>query len=123
MHASKWTAAGLLTVSFLWVAGAVAEAQETRTPPPNRKAAALGIWNIDLAAVEPAKAPSAPGDLKPVVIVGARNGSFSGKVMVSGPLKGLKASMSGLKSDAGVIGADSVTVRYGAMWEAHAKLV
>jgi len=118
MHTCTMPVTGLLIVSLLWFAGPPAEAQQTATPPPKEAAAtALRAWGLDLAAAEPPAAPSPVPDLEPVVIVGARNGSFSGKVMVSGPLKGLKASISDLKSNVGPIGADCVTVRYGAMWE------
>jgi len=78
---------------------------------------ALRVWNIDLAAVEPREQPSSIPALEPVAIVGARNGSFSGKLMVSGQLHGLTASASDLKGQAGTIGADRIRVRYGAEWQ------
>jgi len=86
-----------------------------QAPKPNT---GLRVWNIDLAAVEPTQLPSSFPGIKPVGIVAARNGSFSGKVMVGGaPLEALKASMSDLRSKAGTIRADRAQVRYGADWE------
>ena len=117
MHTRGMAAPGLLMVGLLWLTGPVTRAQEAEAPPPKEEAAALRAWNIDLAAVEPPAAPSPLPDPEPVVIVGARNGSFSGKVMVSGALEGMMASISDLESEAGRIGADCVTLRYGATWE------
>lgn len=117
MHACKLTVAGLLIVGLACFGTSAAEAQESRVPATNEEAAALQVWIIDLAAVEPAAPPSPLPGLEPVVIIAARNGSFSGKVMVSGPLKGLKATMSDLASEAGRIATDRVTVRYGARWK------
>jgi len=52
--------------------------------------------------------------LRPVRIVGARNGSFSGKVVIgsTAPLKGLKASMSDLRAGGAAIPSSAVRVRY-----------
>ncbi|MBN2581723.1 MAG: hypothetical protein JXL80_01555 [Planctomycetes bacterium] len=118
MHVRYRMIAGWVVAGTMGLAFAVAAAQEAAAPSPEQAAAApLRAWNIDLAAVEPDAVPESAPELKPVVIVGARNGTFSGKVMVSGPLKDLKASASELRGEAGSIGADRVTVRYGAMWE------
>jgi len=54
-----------------------------------------------------------------IALVGARNGSFSGKVVVrSGrSIHGLKAVVGDLKQSAAVIPAANVLVRYGVPWE------
>ncbi len=56
--------------------------------------------------------------LKPIVIAGTRNGTFSGCVGVesSAAIKGLKAVMSPLSGSAGEIPADAVQVRYATSW-------
>ncbi len=57
-------------------------------------------------------------ELRPVRIVGTRNGSFSGKVMVGSDsaLKGFKVTMSDLKCGGATIPASAVRVRYGIPW-------
>jgi hypothetical protein len=62
---------------------------------------------------------SQPGLLRPVSIVAARNGAFSGKVIVGSAqaIRGLKASCGDLTSaDGGTIPASAIQVRYGVAW-------
>ena len=56
--------------------------------------------------------------LRPIEIVGVRNGAFSGKVMVGStkPIQGLKATVGDLKGPSGVIPAAQVQVRYALPW-------
>ena len=56
--------------------------------------------------------------LMPIRIVGARNGSFSGKVVVGSTrvIKGLKVVATDLKGDGGTIPASAVQVRYSTAW-------
>ena len=70
------------------VLGGTVCAQEPAAMPT----AAVRVWTGDVAADENAK--SAAGTLRPVIIVGARNGSFSGEVVVDSAeaIKGLRAS-------------------------------
>jgi hypothetical protein len=58
------------------------------------------------------------GGAAAIAIVGARNGAFSGKVMVGSDtaIGGLKATVGDLKG-AGTIPAGNCTVRYGAAWD------
>ncbi|HUT60155.1 MAG TPA: glycoside hydrolase domain-containing protein [Phycisphaerae bacterium] len=60
--------------------------------------------------------------LRPIHLVGARNGSYSGKVVVGStkPIAGLKATASDLKADGGAtIPASAVHIRYGVPWGAE----
>ena len=81
---------------------------------------ALEVWNSDLMSVDSSVTrPDSAASLQPISIVGARNGWFSGKVVVGsgGPIKDLKATVSDLKSDGGSIPAARVRVRYGVPWK------
>jgi hypothetical protein len=104
--------------------------------------ATLGVVSLVLALTAPSMGQTAPaeGIAGPVIyssdihdstdarlgegpaainIVGARGGSFSGKVVVSSsePLKGLKAKMSELRQGDASIPADRIAVRYAVPWE------
>lgn len=77
------------------------------------------VWNADiLASDSDADFPNAAEALRPVRIVGPRNGIFSGKVHVGStkPIEGLSATVSELKGQGGVIPATAVAVRYGVQW-------
>ena len=78
----------------------------------------LEVWNRNLMAQDGEDASEKPGTLSPLTIAGARNGTFSGKVMVSGAGAGLKAAVSDLKAGAETIPAARVQVRYGVAWGA-----
>ena len=68
----------------------------TATPAPAAAPApGVRVWTSDVVSDE--RAASAAGTLHPMLIVGARNGTFSGKVVVdsSGPVKGLRAAVTG----------------------------
>jgi len=77
------------------------------------------VWNSDLLAGD---YDLDYGDrnekLRPIRIVGARNGCFSGKVVAGDtkPIRNLKAAASDLRGAAGVIPAAQVRVRYGLPW-------
>ena len=62
--------------------------------------------------------------LQPIVLVGARNGIYSGKVVVgsTGPIRALQAVPSDLKGPAGSIPACQVRVRYGMPWGSQAGI-
>jgi hypothetical protein len=53
--------------------------------------------------------------LRPIALVGARNGSYSGKIVVgsSKPIRDLVATVTDLKGEAGLIPAADIRVRYG----------
>lgn len=76
-------------------------------------ATALRAWNSDILTRD--TAPRAGEALSPIRIPGARNGSFSGKVVVasSAPIRALKAAVDDLTSGDARIPASCVRVRYG----------
>ena len=81
--------------------------------PPSIKACACDIHDVDDA-----------GALPLISIIGARNGSFSGKAVVdcSGAVQGLKATLGELRltgetARGGPIPASAVTIRYGVEWD------
>ena len=55
---------------------------------------------------------------RPATILGARNGMFSGKIVVGSakPIRGLKAAAGDLAGEGGRIPADAVRIRYGVEW-------
>ncbi len=64
-------------------------------------------------------APASAKELKPVVIVGAKNGAFSGKIIVESAetIKGVVASVGALTGKSGVILATNIQIRYAKLWE------
>jgi hypothetical protein len=77
-------------------------------------------WNSDLLTLD---RDSDRADrcvpLGPVVIRGARNGWYSGKMAVGSPkaLEGLKATVSDLKLGSATIPASAIRLRYGSTWD------
>ena len=84
---------------------------------PGVATAQVKLFNYDV--LSNAGAVTETGELKPVVIAGTRNGTFSGSVGVSSAAKivGLKASMGELSGDGGRIAAENVRVRYAVAWD------
>ncbi len=88
--------------------------------PSAGRPAGLQIWNsnsmlsdFDMDFGNPAE------PLRPVTMVGARNGTYSGKVVVGSDkaIRGLKASVSELKGEAGgTIPASQMRIRYALPW-------
>ena len=79
----------------------------------------LQVWNSDpLAADFDAHVGDRCEPVRPIALVGARNGSFSGKVVVGStrPIRGLAATPTDLKGDAGTIPASAVRIRYAFPW-------
>ena len=102
----------LLSLTAEGDAGAV---EELTTPRGG-----LQVWNRDLTRpVGREDGPSFDEKLRPIRIVGARNGTFSGQVIVRGdtPLDGLSAAASALTQvgGKGTIAPASVSIRYGAV--------
>jgi hypothetical protein len=86
----------------------------TTSPPPG-----VQIWNGDpLAADFTADFGDPCEKLRPVSIVAARNGNFSGKVIVGSdkPIRGLTVTASDLRSGSTTIPAAAVQIRYGLPW-------
>jgi len=79
----------------------------------------LQVWNSDLMAVDFDLDFAGPAEpLRPIRLVGARNGVCSGKVVVGSdqPIKGLSATAGDLAGDGGTIPASEVRIRYGLPW-------
>ena len=79
-------------------------------------AAGVKVWTGDVAAND--HQGIAAGTLVPVTIVAARNGTFSGKVVVESTdtITGLKASAGPLSAAGAAIPAGNVQVRYAVAW-------
>jgi len=79
------------------------------------------VWNCNVAAAVTASAWGDPHEaLGPVRLSGAKNGCYSGKVVVSSdkPIRGLKATVTDLKGAAGKLPASVVRVTYARLWGA-----
>ncbi len=78
--------------------------------------AELSVWNYDV--LSNAQRFDADETLKPISIIGARNGTFSGAVAVESaePIKGLKASVGRLASGSNVIDGKAIQVRFADNW-------
>ena len=104
-----WDACGLHSVRLSAPATDAVRANATRP-------AGIQLWNSSLLASDTDLDWGDPHEpLKPVRIVGTRNGTFSGKVLLGSDsaLRGLKASISDLAGPRGAaIPASAVTLRY-----------
>ncbi len=79
----------------------------------------LQVWPADpLAADMNLDYGDRAEPLRPVTIMGTRNGVFSGKVVVGSPrpIRGLKATPGDLVGEEGRIPAEAVRIRYGVEW-------
>ncbi|MFH1022039.1 MAG: glycoside hydrolase domain-containing protein [Planctomycetota bacterium] len=104
---AKWTRVALQDVS-LSGPGAIPNI----SAPPT---AGLAAWNQNVVRKVVVSDYGDPCEaLRPVQIIGARNGTFSGQIVIgdAGGIKGLKVSVSDLKGP-GTIPASAVNVRYG----------
>jgi len=81
------------------------------------------VWNADSMAEDVnVDFGDRAEPLRPVVIIGARNGSFTGKVVVGSaqPIDGLRVTPAELKgAEGGTIPAANVRIRYGLLWGVH----
>ena len=94
-------------------------ASEAGLTPNARRPRGFQVWNADILAGDFDIQFGDPAEpLRPIDIRGARNGWFSGKVVVGSdqPIRGLKATVSDLKGAAGAIPSGEVRVRYGFPW-------
>jgi hypothetical protein len=85
--------------------------------PNAGRPAGVKVWNSDVLALDyDTSIPDRCELLRPVTLAGARNGWFSGKVVLSSPaaIKGLKATAGDLKQGDQTIPAAQVRVRYAA---------
>ena len=79
----------------------------------------LQVWPVDAMALDMSLDWGNPAEgVRPVTIIGARNGSFGGKVLVGSrsPIRGLKVTAGELKGTGGIIPASHVRIRYGMAW-------
>ena len=108
-RAARTMVAALLAVLMLSVTGQRLLAQAAATRPGD----AVQVWTSDVCTDNPAMV--ADHVLKPIMLVGARNGSFSGKLMVESgrAIKGLKAIVGVISGPGGAIPAENFRVRYG----------
>ncbi|NIA20493.1 MAG: hypothetical protein GWP05_00675 [Anaerolineaceae bacterium] len=92
--------------------------------PNAHRPAGLQVWNVDpMAGVGFLDYGNPCEPLGPVRLVGARNGVFSGKVVVGSdkPIVGLKATAGALRGPGGRrIPASAVRIRYGHLWGGEA---
>jgi len=88
---------------------------QTPTTEPAPAATTVQIYGADIHDAE-GKEPGAPPS---IAIVAARNGSFSGKVMLTstGPIQGLRATVSDLTQGDATIPAAQAAVRFGVEWD------
>jgi hypothetical protein len=79
--------------------------------------AQISVWTGDVVRDEHRVAES--GELRPMTLVGARNGTFSGKVILESRavIKEARAAVSQLDGPAGSIPADNIQIRYAVTWE------
>ena len=79
-------------------------------------AAGAQIWTCDAVTDETAR--TVVKELKPLKLAGARNGSFSGKIIVESTavIKGLTASVGALSGKTGTIPVTNIQIRYGKDW-------
>ena len=79
-------------------------------------AGVVPVWTCDMVTDETSKSTNLVRELKPINLVGARNGSYSAKVVVesASPITGVKASVSALngKPGDGAIPVANVQLRY-----------
>ncbi len=76
------------------------------------------LWNSNPLAIDYDMDQGEAGPLQPIHLVGARNGAYSGKVVLGRdkPIRGLAATAGDLKGEGGTIPASQVQVRYATPW-------
>ncbi len=76
-------------------------------------AGGVKIWTSDVCTDDTSMV--AAHELKPILLVAARGGTFSGKIMVESgsPIKGLRAAAGTLSGPGGAIPAENIRMRYG----------
>ena len=100
----RWTSCDIGTVRL------TAAKADGLTPNAGRPAG-VQVWNSDILALDyDTDVPDRCEPLRPVMLAGARNGWFSGKVVLSSPaaIKGLKATAGALKQEDKIIPATQV---------------
>ena len=84
--------------------------------------AEVRLWTAELPASE-AEVPAEERTLRPVHIVAARQGAFSGKVVLESeaPIAGVQAKLGPISGPSGVWPTDSLRVRYATLFEEGAR--
>jgi len=111
-YGMSWDTCGIRRVQLIAVGGGGVE------PNVNRPVG-LQVWNRDLMASDFDMDFGDPHEvLRPIRIVGARNGVFCGKVVIGSDkaIRGLSVSVGELTSDKASIPATAVGVRWGFPW-------
>ena len=93
--------------------------QEAGLVPNTVRPEGLQVWPADPMAVDMDLDFGDPAEpLRPLTILGTRNGMFSGKVLLGSakPIRGLKATVGDLVGEGGRIPAEAVRIRYGVEW-------
>jgi len=82
--------------------------------PGASRAAGFELWNSNPLAIDYDLDQGEAGPLYPIRLASARNGAYSGKVVLGSdqPIRGLAATASDLKGEGGTIPAADVQVRY-----------
>ena len=82
-------------------------------------ASVVPLWTCDMITSEWTQSTNGVRQLKPIALVGARNGSFSAKVVVESPaaIMGVQASVGALTGMGSAIPAQNVQLRYGKAWD------
>ena len=82
--------------------------------PGASRAAGFELWNSNSLAIDFDLDQGEAGPLYPIRLAGARNGAYSGKVVLGSdkPIRGLAATVSDLRGESGSIPAADVQVRY-----------
>ena len=106
----QWATCGLVEVQLRSPKAGAVRPNATRPPGIQVFNTSLAEQIYDVSWADPHEKPG------PIRIAAARNGRFSGRVVIAGdqPIAAFKASAGALKSDAGTIPAAAVGVRYGA---------
>jgi hypothetical protein len=109
---------GIVLAMTAWVPAS----PELAAQEPPKQAPAVTVWTSDVISNE--KSPTGTKELRPVTLVGVRNGTFSGKVVVesTATIHGLQASVGPIAGPGGTIPAANVQVRYGAPWDTQGWL-
>jgi len=111
-HEFTWSTCRLLRVQL------TAAGSEGLVPNAARPEG-LQVWNADMLAGDTDLDFGDQAEaLRPIRLVGPRNGTFSGKVLVGStrPIQGLSATAGELRGPAGSIPASAVRIRYGIPW-------
>ena len=113
----RWTFASTWTPLAIGAILCAASWHEAAAQHASASDANVTLRTGDVTSDDPA--PDAGPTPSPVTIVAARNGTFSGKVVVESAeaVRGVRASVGRLSCQGKALPADAVKVRYGVAWE------